>query len=571
MISTFSAAQIDRHFLLRITERRYYERGLAYAEEERVTLRSVEPLCVSAEVSGSEAYSVQLAWRDGALHGDCDCPIGQQEAFCKHQVAVALTWARAAACNSAPQRSARSKATPLAENPQQLLQQWLAAQSPQALQALVTELADSDPELRRRLLSRARLSSAAPQDWRKAVSALIGRKRFMDYRDSIAYARQLASLPALLEQARQRDPLAALDLHEYAFKRLVSIYQDCDDSGGHIGDRVRALAHAHPEAARAACAPNLGKRLYELRMLDEWNLLPPLRDYAALLGSTGIASLEHAALQALHTNTADSAKRLSAESLLEDTARCGGSVESMLQWFASRCNSGWDHLEMARRCAEHGRERQALDWLERGAKAHPEETRILTALAQAYTRDGFPEDALELHWKAFVLQPEETAYLALRQAALALGPWEPWRERALQALDGETLHSVAATYDIRIRLLLAEGQAQRALDLAKGATSKLAPYTWERLLPEAETLDPPTALRICRTLVETNIARTNRQCYLAALDLLSIMQRLHRRQDSLTAFDAYLAQLRQGHRAKRSLIELLDKTFPPIMAAARTP
>lgn len=161
-----------------------------------------------------------------------------------------------------------------------------------------------------------------------------------------------------------------------------------------------------------------------------------LEVYVDLLGNAGIGALEHAALQALH-DTASSRRapnRLAAD-LLEETARCGGSVDTMLEWFANDCSSAWDYLEMARRCTEHGRERQAIEWLERGAKAHPTEPRILAHLAQAYSRDGFPEDALELRWKAYLLQPAESSYLALRDAALALGPWEPWRERALQALD----------------------------------------------------------------------------------------------------------------------------------------
>lgn len=183
------------------------------------------------------------------------------------------------------------------------------------------ELATHDRALRQRLLSQAQLSSAPAQEWRKAVSALLGRKRFMDYRDSIAYAKQLATLPALLEQARQRDPVAALDLHEYAFKRLTAIYEDCDDSGGHIGDRLQALAHTHPEFARSANVSNLAKRLFDLRMLDQWGLTPKLEVYVDLLGNAGIGALEHAALQALH-DTASSRRapdRLAAD-LLEETA-----------------------------------------------------------------------------------------------------------------------------------------------------------------------------------------------------------------------------------------------------------
>ncbi|MCC8552406.1 SWIM zinc finger family protein [Xanthomonas hortorum] len=560
MTSTFCATHIDGPFLLDITERRYYERGLAYAEEDRVMVHSLEPLGISAIVNGSEDYSVQLAWRDGALHGSCDCPLGQQQEFCKHQVAVALTWSRQVAGDHTP-ASGRRKARPTADNPLQAVQRWLAAQSPQALQALVLELAEHDRALCQRLLSQAQLSSAPPQEWRKAVSALLGRRRFMDYRDSVAYAKHLATLPALLEQARQRNPVAALDLHEYAFKRLVAIYEDCDDSAGHVGDRLRALAHSHPEFARSANVSNLPKRVFDLRMLDQWTLSPKLEVYLALLGNAGIAALEHATLQALHDD-ASPGRRLSAEALLEETARCSGSVEAMLQWFASRCSSGWDYLEMARRCTEHGRERQAIEWLERGVKAHPKESRILTALAQCYSRDGFPEDALELRWKAYLLRPNASTYLALREAALALGPWEPWRERALQSLDGSARPSVTSAHETCIRLLLAEGQARRALDLALDETQKLSLDAWERLLPAAETLDLAIAQRICRTLVDANVARTNNQGYHAALALLPVLQRLHQRQNDPAAFDAYLARLRQGYLTKRNFIALLDKNFP---------
>ncbi|MFC7519662.1 SWIM zinc finger domain-containing protein [Xanthomonas populi] len=428
---------------------------MAYAEEDRVMLHSLEPLGVSATVNGSEDYSVQLAWRDGALHGSCDCPLGQQQEFCKHQVAVALTWSRQLAGDHTP-ASGRRKARPTADNPLQAVQRWLAAQSPQALQALVLELAEHDRGLRQRLLSQAQLSSAPPQEWRKAVSALLGRRRFMDYRDSVAYAKHLATLPALLEQARQRNPVAALDLHEYAFKRLVAIYEDCDDSAGHVGDRLRALAHSHPEFARSANVSNLPKRVFDLRMLDQWSLSPKLEVYLALLGNAGIAALEHATLQALHDD-ASPGRRLSAEALLEETARCGGSVEAMLQWFARQCSSGWDYLEMARRCREHGREREQTNWLERGIRACPDDDRLKATLAATYTRDGMTEEALQLCWEVFTRTLSEKAYLALREAVHAThAAWQPWRERAMAAVTAK--HSLKGyAQDLQVRLLLAEG------------------------------------------------------------------------------------------------------------------
>jgi tetratricopeptide (TPR) repeat protein len=554
-MTVFSPVQIDRRMLLTITEARYYERGLAYAEDDRVSLLAATAHTVEAEVAGSEVYTVRLCWRDGALDGECDCPIGEQGEFCKHQVATALVWARAGADGRMPPSGG---ATPV-PTPRQELRQWLSEQTPQTLQALLLDAAECDPTLHQWLLSRAQIASAPPQDWRKVVSALLGRKRFMDNRDSIAYAKRLRPLNALLEQAQQRDPAAALDLHEYAFDRLLTIYADCDDSSGHIGERLRALAHLHPRFAHSATPRDLAKRLFDLRLRDEWGLLPPLRDYAALLGPTGIATLEHHTLHALHDADARSHDVSdAAEALLEEIAHCGGDVQRMLDWFAQRCDSGWTHLEMARRCAEHGRARQAIEWLERGVKAHPDEPRLFAALADAYMREGFPEDALQLRWNAYVLQPFEGTYLALRETAQTLGCWEQWRERALQALDGGTSRIPTRARDLRIVLLLAEGQAQRALELARDHLHTLTLDTLACLLTQAEALDPATSLAICDSMTETAIARTNRQGYLIAIDLLQTRQRLCRELGDPDGFAIYCDRLRQRYHRKRSFIELLD-------------
>ncbi|WP_052689829.1 hypothetical protein [Xanthomonas albilineans] len=157
----------------------------------------------------------------------------------------------------------------------------------------------------------------------------------------------------------------------------------------------------------------------------------------------------------------------------------------------------------------------------------------------------------------------ESTYLALHEAALALAPWAPWRERALEALDDRTARRWGTSVrELRICLLLAEGQAQRALDMAQGHIPTLSSRTLTYLLTEAEALDPTATLPICEQLIETAIARPQHQGYRVAVDLLPTLQRIYRHQGDPTRFDLYLAQLRQRYQRKRNLIELLDQRFP---------
>lgn len=47
---------------------------------------------IAATVQGSEPYAVELRADNGRLRFTCSCPVGVDGAFCKHCVAVALSW-----------------------------------------------------------------------------------------------------------------------------------------------------------------------------------------------------------------------------------------------------------------------------------------------------------------------------------------------------------------------------------------------------------------------------------------------------------------------------------------------
>ena len=69
-----------------------FERGKAYAAQGRVTDIVRKEGAVTAKVRGSEAYAVRIWMHEGSLAYACNCPQGQEQAFCKHAVALALTF-----------------------------------------------------------------------------------------------------------------------------------------------------------------------------------------------------------------------------------------------------------------------------------------------------------------------------------------------------------------------------------------------------------------------------------------------------------------------------------------------
>jgi uncharacterized Zn finger protein len=76
--------------LWRIAGKGPYEDGEQYVD----AVADLQPTTdgVRATVHDTEPYQVSLGWADGSLTGDCSCPHGREGMFCKHCVAVGLSW-----------------------------------------------------------------------------------------------------------------------------------------------------------------------------------------------------------------------------------------------------------------------------------------------------------------------------------------------------------------------------------------------------------------------------------------------------------------------------------------------
>ncbi len=68
------------------------DRGRKYARDRRVRDLSSAGARLVAEVVGSEIYRVSIWVSNNRLAYVCSCPQGADGNFCKHCVAVAITW-----------------------------------------------------------------------------------------------------------------------------------------------------------------------------------------------------------------------------------------------------------------------------------------------------------------------------------------------------------------------------------------------------------------------------------------------------------------------------------------------
>jgi len=201
---------------------RSYDRGLAYLEAGRVGPLRASAGRVGATVQGSESYLVELRAESEELRFSCSCPIGHEGAFCKHCVAVALSWL-----------GEHGDPTPTLDD----ARAHLEALPQRELVELLIDHAHDDEALARKLVRRtARPASGAAADvasLRALLEQAFAYRDFVPYREVWGYVRGIDEaidlLEALLEEGRSDD---VVELAEHALKLAERALEHIDDPGG---------------------------------------------------------------------------------------------------------------------------------------------------------------------------------------------------------------------------------------------------------------------------------------------------------------------------------------------------
>lgn len=567
------AEVITESALLEEAGDRAFARGAAYFESGAVTDLVVSDETINARVVGGDEYAVQLWNEDGELGYSCTCPVGDDGIFCKHGVAAGLAWL------------AKQQGTPPRRGKDDLagIRDWLAAAPREQLEKLLVEQALNDPGLRSHLDARAARTASTRHVDAKALKEMVGKalavNGFVDYqgvRRLIERARPVTELLAGLIEDGHAD--MARELAHYALKRGIAAYQRIDDSGGSFGELLQQIAELHLKACRAAPPEPaaFGKQLFELAMLDDWNLLA-FADYAPLLGVAGLrtfralAEKEWKKVPARGPDDADAPTdgghfRITA--IMEALARQAGDVDALVAVMSRNLSHPYHFLQIAEVLAEAGRRDEALAWAERGHNASPDrpDSRLTGFLTDEYGRRGRHDEAVALAWEQFQRQPALDSYQHLKRCCKRPGNWDEWRARALAWLREEVLNPgkrdrrwswIARDHSLLVEILLWEGDSDAAL--AETKSGGCHESLWFAVAKSREAKHPDDAISIYQARLDSIVNQANNRAYDEAAALVARIRDLMRRTKQEKEFAAWLEAVRAKHKAKRNFMQRLDK------------
>lgn len=526
-----------------------FKRGVGYFKDGAVVLARQSEDALEGEAHGSETYRLWFKQVEGDWDWDCECPAADGGVLCKHLVAAVLT-ARAgdpAQATPAVTKPARGRKQPGVT--EQDLRAFLCAQPSEKLADWLLEFARFDRGIEKHLkLQRAVTEPTALQ---QALSGLLSAGGFMDYRRTLDYARRLRAGIDLLNEALQRDPVECRALCEYTLKRLFKLVERVDDSAGAVGDCMAEIAGIHAQACEAAPPGKaLVKPLLALQAQDDWRLLP-IACYWKALGPAGQAAYAKQVIAAFEQLPPVKPGGWDSEGFhvcdrAEALARCVGDFDLLQRVLRRDLSNPRQHLRVLESLHAFGRAREALVFAEAAIKRFPKEASLREALARCLTEAGLIEEAMEQQWAAFVRQPDEHTWDALKKSAGAA--WPQWREKALAQVT-EPANEPAG---LRIVLLTHDGAIADAIALAR--SKPVVHYPLQRLADKARRVDKNAAAEFYLRLGKLCAERLHGASqYKNLVDLLAQSAKCAQT-DALLAF---VAEIRGSHGRKPKLMAML--------------
>lgn len=571
---------------------RYYARGEDYFDRGLVFMLTEHKGQISARVSGTEDYRVKLELDDGVADYECSCPIGLRAEFCKHCVAVALTWIdmRKPGGSGDPAVSPKKKASPPGATPLDL-RAWLMQQDKEILADRLLDAADKHEHIHNRLMLSAAVGDGVDLAiFKKILSRAIGRSKFIDYYHMPDYFHRVDNaLDHLEDLLGQGHAAAVIDLSEWALVRVERAIERVDDSDGYMSDLLNRLQDFHLAACQVA-RPNpqrLAQRLFDWELNGDWDTFyKAVRTYAQVLGDDGVqryrelAEAEWENIPPLKAGDEDPdrwGRRFSITRSMETLAELDGDFEALVRVKQRDLSSSYQYFDIVQTLLQASQEDRALQWAEKGQKVFGDKTdrRLLELTADLYHRFGRHDEAMTIIWSLFEHYPCLATFQNLKSHADHSKSWPDWRQRALtrlrKAYARETRHSGRAQpssprqafaaytnlqdHSVLVEIFMWEGDIDTAWREANAGGCRVG--IWLQLARRRENQHPADAIGVYKQHIGPIVGRTNNEAYKEAVELIRRIHKLMKASDDEVEFRQYLTSLRTQFKRKRNFIKML--------------
>jgi uncharacterized Zn finger protein len=567
-----------------------FARGLAYFHNgvvgrmEQIAEEDEETCSLSADVQGTHRYHVTLSVdEEGEFFHDCDCPVGSDGIFCKHAVAVALSWIEnsgeevfRAEEEQKPRRARITKA--------EQLRQYLDTLPEAELRELLMEAADRDRSFRDRLLFAAKSQGGAgTTELRSIVNQATKISGHMDWQDAWQYGQRINDLADLLEKKVAAGTDAKLvELIEQAITQSESGLEQVDDSNGEVYPAIEHLCAVHLQACRKL-KPDpvaLADRLFRYQMdggSDSFYQILPT--YDAALGEHGLARYRHRVEEQWNTlpplTPRDASRnwdsrRNRLETAMAEMAIQRGDINALVAIKTRDLSSPLNFLRLAELLREHQRFDEALAWAEQGMTAFPNDHRqddLIAFAIDEYLRRKNPDTVEKLAWERFERQPDCASFFLLLKVAKQIGRLDALRRKAFEHLEARVATEegsekkpspwapCARNTLVEIHLTEENADAMWAT-LTGGPTST---NLWEKCAKIRGKTHPEDAIALYFKLLPMRVeAGTHKARYEDAFRIVKAIGQLRKAQKAAPVFQQELANIRLEYKAKRNFIKALS-------------
>jgi uncharacterized Zn finger protein len=510
----------------------------------------------NATIQAKNVYLVDLEWSAREITGWCTCPHHADGNFCKHQVAVGLCIVDGGHVGPGQ---------PSGDAPVEEVVREMTADE---LRALVAELAERDPGVRRLLELRAAASTgdtdALAHDLVEMVRNALSFRGVIDYRRSFDAARDaqemLDELEAVLESGAADAARPAL---LRALTRLRKIILRADDSSGSIGDACQRAADLYARSCRSGSPDRVKLAKWLAKFRDEspgWPITE-LADFVDAFDDKALAAYRHA-VDAIDRKQrdADHWHRFEVNRMLLELADHDGDVDRAIELLTRDEQPSYGAI--VERLRKAGRDAEAVEWVDRavgagrvsGHGAGNDYWLNPADVATTYRELGRIDDAIAVLRREFERQPGRSTFRQLLDFATAEGRGDAERAWALDRAAELATRPYGSGAAI-IEIALGEGDLEMAWEAARAYG---AGCLWQPLAKASESTQPIAAADLYRPHVEKDLTHPNSKLYPDIAARLAVMRDLYVRGGAEEAFAAYVGGIREKYGRRPSLMMALD-------------